>query len=268
LFRALILCKLIKDRQSSNFTRCGRTDKGVSAMGQVVAFHLRSALETNDEVGMVSDDWKAAEAKGPVPPVPRISGIAASLMTDTNRMTTTTVAAIPPTTISPSVGVETKDSVVPTPTTASPPPSVVGNANQSVTVDDKGRPLSKKERKRAKRLANGGSTANATAALTDKGDKSSGSKGKVKEELDYALLLNGVLPPDIRVLGWAAVPLDFNARFSCVGRTYKYYFFAGNDHRPLLHSYLNCIFLYGCHTYIYRWYELNCNVACGSKARR
>uniref|UniRef100_A0A1Y1MIY9 tRNA pseudouridine synthase n=1 Tax=Photinus pyralis TaxID=7054 RepID=A0A1Y1MIY9_PHOPY len=35
LFEALLKTCLIKDRQSSNYHRCGRTDKGVSAFGQV-----------------------------------------------------------------------------------------------------------------------------------------------------------------------------------------------------------------------------------------
>ena len=44
------------------------------------------------------------------------------------------------------------------------------------------------------------------------------------QELDYVGMLNGVLPPDIRVLAWAPVPERFSARFSCTGRTYKYFF--------------------------------------------
>lgn len=35
LFEALLKTKLIKDRQTSNYHRCGRTDKGVSAFSQV-----------------------------------------------------------------------------------------------------------------------------------------------------------------------------------------------------------------------------------------
>nr|WCZ58788.1 tRNA pseudouridine(38/39) synthase [Seculamonas ecuadoriensis] len=43
-------------------------------------------------------------------------------------------------------------------------------------------------------------------------------------ELDYPTILNGVLPPEIRVHAWCPVPHNFSARFSCVGRTYRYYF--------------------------------------------
>lgn len=44
LFRALTLTKLIRDRESSNYHRCGRTDKGVSAFRQTVTLDLRSQL--------------------------------------------------------------------------------------------------------------------------------------------------------------------------------------------------------------------------------
>ncbi|XP_028331972.1 tRNA pseudouridine(38/39) synthase [Gouania willdenowi] len=42
LFEALLKTKLIQDRQSSNYHRCGRTDKGVSAFSQVITIDLRS----------------------------------------------------------------------------------------------------------------------------------------------------------------------------------------------------------------------------------
>lgn len=35
LFEALIKTRLVENRQTSNYHRCGRTDKGVSAFGQV-----------------------------------------------------------------------------------------------------------------------------------------------------------------------------------------------------------------------------------------
>lgn len=40
LFKALEMTCLIKDRASSNYHRCGRTDKGVSSFGQVSFFQL------------------------------------------------------------------------------------------------------------------------------------------------------------------------------------------------------------------------------------
>eukprot|EP01069_Polyplicarium_translucidae_P000114 Polyplicarium_translucidae@DN1063_c0_g1_i2.p1 len=37
-------------------------------------------------------------------------------------------------------------------------------------------------------------------------------------------MLNGVLPHDVRILGACQVRADFDARFDCALRTYKYYF--------------------------------------------
>ncbi|CAE7286553.1 PUS3 [Symbiodinium natans] len=53
----------------------------------------------------------------------------------------------------------------------------------------------------------------------------SGSEG-----FDYPSILNGVLPPDIRILAAAPAPSGFDARFSCLFRAYQYYFpHAGED---------------------------------------
>jgi len=49
LFEALLKSKLIESRETSNYHRCGRTDKGVSAFSQVVSIDLRSALHLPDE---------------------------------------------------------------------------------------------------------------------------------------------------------------------------------------------------------------------------
>jgi tRNA pseudouridine38/39 synthase len=47
----------------------------------------------------------------------------------------------------------------------------------------------------------------------------------VKDELPYIPLLNKVLPPTIRVLAWCPnPPPNFDARFSCKERQYKYFF--------------------------------------------
>ncbi|KAL4809980.1 pseudouridylate synthase 3 [Aspergillus unguis] len=47
----------------------------------------------------------------------------------------------------------------------------------------------------------------------------------IANELPYIGLLNKALPEDIRILAWCPhLPEDFNARFSCRGRHYKYFF--------------------------------------------
>ena len=50
----------------------------------------------------------------------------------------------------------------------------------------------------------------------------------VATEIRYTHILNRVLPPDIRVLAWAPVETSFSARFSCLERTYRYFFPCAN----------------------------------------
>ncbi|KAL9622391.1 MAG: hypothetical protein Q9160_003234 [Pyrenula sp. 1 TL-2023] len=46
-----------------------------------------------------------------------------------------------------------------------------------------------------------------------------------QDELPYIAMLNGLLPSDIRVLAWCPdPPPEFDARFSCQERRYKYFF--------------------------------------------
>ncbi|KAI3820029.1 hypothetical protein L1987_13885 [Smallanthus sonchifolius] len=52
--------------------------------------------------------------------------------------------------------------------------------------------------------------------------------GADEGELDYVRILNGVLPDDIRVIGWCHAPVNFSARFSCLSREYRYFFWREN----------------------------------------
>ncbi|KAH0786919.1 tRNA pseudouridine(38/39) synthase-like [Histomonas meleagridis] len=45
-----------------------------------------------------------------------------------------------------------------------------------------------------------------------------------EEEINYVQILNGILPPIIRVTAIAYVNPDFNARFECTSRSYRYLF--------------------------------------------
>lgn len=47
-------------------------------------------------------------------------------------------------------------------------------------------------------------------------------------EYPYDVILNMLLPGDVRVTGWAPVPDSFNARYDCIQRHYKYFFMLGN----------------------------------------
>lgn len=130
LFAALKKVCLIQDRQSCGYSRCGRTDRGVSALGQVVALHLRSAFPRdlpNDRIPIHPND-------------PYI------------------------------------------------PPLVVQSSEES--------------------------TISSTKSLSPKSNEIF--------ELNYCQLLNRVLPPDIRVLGWSEVSEQFSARFSSTYRAYRF----------------------------------------------
>ncbi|KAJ7969742.1 tRNA pseudouridine synthase [Quillaja saponaria] len=69
--------------------------------------------------------------------------------------------------------------------------------------------------------------------LKGSGDNN-GSPGEIvfneqhEGEIDYVRVLNRVLPSDIRILGWCPVPVGFSARFNCLRREYKYFFWRGN----------------------------------------
>lgn len=70
LFKALIKVCLIENRESSNYHRCGRTDKGVSAFSQVISIDVRSKFavaEQMTEAG-VRDEINYCEAMNRVLP--------------------------------------------------------------------------------------------------------------------------------------------------------------------------------------------------------
>lgn len=153
LFRALQRTCLIKDRESANYSRCGRTDKGVSALGQVVGLYLRSKhTDPTNPVLLSSEAVDAAAA----PKAVRL---------------------------------------------------------QVVTTDDE----------TMKRGDDGDGSDAPGYSLAEAArnevvhDPSEWETPDPESELNYVKMLNGVLPPEIRVLGWAHVPPSslFSARFSC-----------------------------------------------------
>ncbi|KAJ1605542.1 Deg1p-like type II pseudouridylate synthase TruA [Cryptosporidium canis] len=76
---------------------------------------------------------------------------------------------------------------------------------------------------------------------TDRGVHSAGNyisvnlrvRGRNLEPYNYMNMLNGVLPWDIRVLGYCEVRPDFSARFDCEYRLYKYFFPLNHDRTKL-----------------------------------
>lgn len=150
LFAALVKCRLVDagaGLDGCGWSRCGRTDRGVSAAGQVISLWVRSAIgkrkiaspvvNTETNSGEVEEDGFS--------PLPEIAITAGN--------------NIPP----------------------SPPTEAESSPAQ--------------------------------------------------QELNYVHLLNRNLPPSIRVLAWSPVSEDFDARFSCTHRHYKYIFTIGNSPR-------------------------------------
>lgn len=74
LFAALTKTCLILSRETSNYSRCARTDKGVSALGQVVGLRVRSKLltglgvvpagGTGEDLDLRDKQWWLARAEG------------------------------------------------------------------------------------------------------------------------------------------------------------------------------------------------------------
>lgn len=90
LFCALSKACLIENRATANYSRCGRTDKGVSAFGQVIALDVRSNLLGGDGIIQSGDADKVKKRIGklhfigsprPAPlPLPRIIMLPCSLV--------------------------------------------------------------------------------------------------------------------------------------------------------------------------------------------
>ncbi|XP_077595164.1 tRNA pseudouridine(38/39) synthase [Stigmatopora nigra] len=67
LFEALLKTRLIQDRQTSNYHRCGRTDKGVSAFSQVITIDLRSTQYSGLGVKIPENGKKEATSTSELP---------------------------------------------------------------------------------------------------------------------------------------------------------------------------------------------------------
>ena len=57
---------------------------------------------------------------------------------------------------------------------------------------------------------------------------------KRASKMNYANMMNSILPEDIRIIGCEEVTPDFNARYWCTTRRYKYFFAKNNLNIELL----------------------------------
>lgn len=148
------LVDMAESFQDVGFSRCGRTDRGVSSSGQVVSLWVRSNL--------AEADLEGTQAVPPRTPIPSSSNTAN------------------------------------------------GASSESGDDGDEG-PLDPR--------------AAVAAPLVQPSHPN-----LVKPEFNYATMLNRILAPSIRILAWSPADLIFDARFSCHGRHYKYFFTSSPAH--------------------------------------
>jgi tRNA pseudouridine38/39 synthase len=142
--------------EGCEYSKCGRTDKGVSAFGQVIGIRVRSNRPSKKKKGV---DSRASNG-GIVPP--------------------------------DSQNVDPQESGL-----------EIGSPALSLSQD----------------------ADRETEILTEEDCADVLSFDPIADEIPYHIVLNHLLPPDIRILAWCpAPPLDFSARFSCKERQYKYFF--------------------------------------------
>eukprot|EP00940_MAST-03C_sp_MAST-3C-sp2_P001761 g1761.t1 len=225
LFKALKKTCLISDIDSCEYSRCGRTDKDVSGMGQVVALNVRSKLRdgvvfcpTSSETEK-SDD---AQQDYLFPIRVRSDFLGERLEAMIQISQNTTLSEL----------LDISDSAL----------GIASVDVKAVVVDGDGRRLNDREPVREQlvgasavdessksevgeisveeKTSDGMDMTTTTLTLVPKDVKAA----SIESEHDYVAMLNRVLPSDIRVIGWSPVRRDFDARFSCKGRTYRYFF--------------------------------------------
>ncbi|KAG7336791.1 pseudouridylate synthase [Nitzschia inconspicua] len=166
LFAALQKAQLVQSRDSCRYSRCGRTDRGVSAAGQVVAMYLKSAVPIDATWQQDGDD----------------------ALVDTADLPT--------------------------------------NERDSIRVWVYPRTKKKKRQQQGQE---------------EETQKQNGRVVKDIQEYPYAKMLNNLLPPSIRILGWTPVTEDFSARFSATTRLYRYFFCARQHNLPKIQSALTLL---------------------------
>eukprot|EP00850_Spirogloea_muscicola_P016431 SM000133S26797 [mRNA] locus=s133:85450:89880:+ [translate_table: standard] len=187
LIAALRTTRLVfGDWSNVQYSRCGRTDKGVSAMGQVVALYLRSALKIeNDSQGNSTFEVD----KDILPEGTPYTSESEKILRQ----------------------VEDEDKVAP------------NTCRAQELAAEQGRELDMHDgiqigvhSKQPDRVQ---------AAIASRAEEAGLAAAACHGEIDYVKVLNAALPQDIRVLGWCPVPRYFSARFSCLSREYSYFFY-------------------------------------------
>ena len=192
LFAALTKACLVDSRSGSGYTRCGRTDRGVSSGGQVVSLRIRSRALRFDHL------MKNGGVGG------MIDGSMEQLSTTPSSFSSSSIGCC-------------SDALNDTGCLVSSPPFEEANMPNPSTTSTSSEPL----------LSSPPLSSTSSAVYWSRSDGLFNTGAPFpprEEEIDYVSTLNSILPSDIRVLGWTDVPENFSARFSATLRTYRYYF--------------------------------------------
>jgi len=158
VFAALTKTCLIASRSSCNYSRCGRTDRGVSAFGQVIALLIRSRI-------------------------PKVDGKGREI----------------------------------------PEEGLPKNSFEPISVMQK-----KVEKKNNQKEGSQNDEIHNSENQSSRNFGEEFGQELTLHEFDYCRILNGVLPDNIRTIGWTPVFDQFSARFSAMDRTYRYFFVRKN----------------------------------------
>ena len=174
-------------RQEASYSRAGRTDRGVSAFGQVVALNLKSAVPLGARLPAEQSD---SDGGG--------SGNDAEY------------------------GREVTEDDLP----------LTSEAGDGLDCHAPVRAKKDKKNKKSRKQKTGddGIFADVPPLQPPRLQR------RTIPELNYVRMLNNVLPPTIRVLGWCPVTPEFSARFSCSDRTYRYHFIRRNLDLPAMNE--------------------------------
>lgn len=142
--------------EGCEYSKCGRTDKGVSAFGQVIGIRVRS----NRPLTKKSNKGSRAS-----------NG------------------------------------------------DIVSTGSQSIELQEDGLSIS------SSALSSSEEVGRESEKLNEEDCEDALAFDPIADEIPYHLILNRLLPPDIRILAWCPAPhIDFSARFSCKERQYRYFF--------------------------------------------
>lgn len=207
LYEALETTKLIKSREECRYSRCGRTDKGVHAAGnyfsclmRVVGADRRRAIVVGGGAPeSVAQDESAKNGSS-----------AASALQPPDQATASAEQDLPAK--SPAATTLACSSDLAEPAQPAPPPEPAPKKSSPA------------QRKRVPKSSDDAPAAPAPRAApahllaeTIVGLPTGTADPRVK-------MINGCLPPDIRVAEIQPVPENFDARFSCLARIYRYVF--------------------------------------------